>query len=82
MRSMSHGQRYGAPHQAQRKRWAKFVATGEVCCARCGLWIQPGEPWDLGHQDHDLARWSGPEHRRCNRRTSTHASNGPRGTPL
>ena len=63
---------YGAPHQAQRRRWAKFVATGEVCCARCGLLISQSEPWDLGHVDGDPLRWAGPEHRRCNRRTSSH----------
>lgn len=54
-----------------RARWAPLVASGSVCCRRCGLPIAPGSPWDLGHavdralggSDHDVA----PEHARCNR---------------
>jgi hypothetical protein len=40
-----------------------------VDCARCGERIEPGEPWDLGHDDVDRSRYTGPEHRRCNRST-------------
>jgi hypothetical protein len=58
---------YGWPHRRLRARWALEVATGSVRCARCGELIQPGEPWDLGHDDFDRSRWSGPEHARCNR---------------
>jgi hypothetical protein len=36
------------------------VALGGVCCARCGLPIDPGEPFDLGHDDHDRSRYSAP----------------------
>jgi hypothetical protein len=61
---------YGHVHQTLRKRWAPKVAVGSVTCARCGELIDPGEPWDLGHDDHDRNRWTGPEHRRCNRATS------------
>ncbi|MGE3140566.1 MAG: hypothetical protein AB7I08_02770 [Thermoleophilia bacterium] len=68
---------YGWVHQQVRARWAVSVATGRVCCARCGLPIEPGEPWDLGHDDHDRTRYSGPEHRACNRATA-----GRRGEPV
>ncbi len=58
---------YGARHKALRKAWSKRVEAGEVRCARCGKWIRPDEPWDLGHDDFDRSRWTGPEHRGCNR---------------
>ena len=58
---------YGGAHQRERARWAPHVAAGLVACARCGERIPPGAPWDLGHHDHDRTRYSGPEHRACNR---------------
>jgi hypothetical protein len=61
---------YGVVHQALRRRWAPKVVAGVVDCDRCGRRIEPGEPWDLGHDDHNRSRWTGPEHRRCNRATS------------
>jgi hypothetical protein len=61
---------YGRPHQATRAAYAELVAAGGARCARCGEPIGPGEPWDLGHVDGDRSRYSGPEHRRCNRATS------------
>src|SRR5512132_1426549 len=54
---------YGANHQALRKAWARKVAAGSIGCARCGLKILPGEPWDLGHVDGDRSRYTRPEHR-------------------
>lgn len=58
---------YGAEHQAERAAWAEHVAAGEVACVRCGELIDPAEPWDLGHDDHDRSVRRGPEHAGCNR---------------
>jgi hypothetical protein len=54
---------YGAKHQAERKRWTPRVKAGLVNCWRCGRPILPGQPWDLGHDDHDRSVYRGPEHR-------------------
>lgn len=64
---------YGSSHQKLRAWWAPRVARGGVLCARagCGRVIEPGESWDLGHDDHDRARYSGPEHEACNRATAS-----------
>lgn len=59
---------YGTAHQklrAQVKR--ELVDPGLAFCWRCGRWINPGLPWDLGHDDEDRSLYRGPEHRRCNR---------------
>jgi hypothetical protein len=61
---------YGITHEKTRARWARSVKAGTVSCARCGYPISPDEPWDLGHVDGDKTRYSGPEHRRCNRATA------------
>jgi len=63
---------YGHEHQQRRERLAPKVATGTVRCARCGELIAAGERWDLGHDDHDRSRYTGPEHARCNRATAAH----------
>jgi hypothetical protein len=61
---------YGAQHQALRRAWAPQVARGTVSCTRCGLTIEPTEAWDLGHDDHDRSKYTGPEHAACNRRAA------------
>lgn len=58
---------YGARHKALRREWDVKVQAGGVLCARCGKWIKPGTPWDLGHNDKDRRLYNGPEHAKCNR---------------
>lgn len=70
---------YGYQHKLLRRRWVREVALGGVRCARCGKLIVPGTPWDLGHDDVDRSRYSGPEHRACNRATLSHAKGRPTG---
>lgn len=60
---------YGYTHQRTRARIAPLVAAGRALCARCGLRISPLEAWDLGHDDDDRTRYTGPEHAACNRAT-------------
>lgn len=71
---------YGSSHQQMRRALAAKVAAGTVRCARgpackfavngvAGL-ILPGQDWDLGHDDHDRSRYTGPEHAACNRATN------------
>jgi hypothetical protein len=66
------GPKYGRSHRNRRLALALLVAAGCVRCARCGELIRPGEPWDLGHDDVDRTKYSGPEHRGCNRATAAH----------
>ena len=64
---------YGWAHQQRRARLAPLVNAGMYACARCGERILPGALWDLGHVDESgKTRYSGPEHRRCNRQTELH----------
>jgi predicted kinase len=62
---------YGADHRRERAKWAPLVEAGQVRCWRpeCGQPIRPGQPWDLGHDDHDRSVYRGPEHAACNRAT-------------
>ncbi|GIH07486.1 hypothetical protein Rhe02_55530 [Rhizocola hellebori] len=61
---------YGVNHVELREQWRPHVEAGRVSCARCKLPIKPGEPWDLGHDDHDRTKYRGPEHAECNRGAS------------
>lgn len=54
---------YGAKHQAERARVKIIVDAGNAHCWRCGGWINPTQPWDLGHDDHNRTVYRGPEHR-------------------
>lgn len=63
---------YDASHRARRQQLVPIVSQGRTACARCGELILPGQAWDLGHDDRDRSRYSGPEHRRCNRQTAKH----------
>lgn len=62
---------YDYAHQKRRRRAARNVAMGRAVCWRCGMPIDPNEPWDLGHDDKDRSITRGPEHLRCNRATSS-----------
>jgi hypothetical protein len=57
---------YGSVHKAVRARYAALVEAGEAVCARCGLPIPAGTPFDL---DHSPGRrgYLGVSHRTCNR---------------
>ena len=69
---MSDRRRYDNPrHRAERKKWARVVASGEAwCCEPVCLmpsrWIAPGTPWDVAH-DTSGSQYLGPSHRACNR---------------
>lgn len=56
--------RWDAAHRARRRAWVPVVATGTVPCARCGVLIRPGEPFDLDHLAEGLSL---PSHALCNR---------------
>ena len=62
--------RYGGTHKQLRRAWAARITLGGVRCARCGDPIEPGQKWDLGHDDLDPSRYAGPEHQGCNRATN------------
>lgn len=64
---------YGRRHRTERLKVAPSVEAGWEACARCGLPIRPGEPWDLGHVDRGSpTEYAGPEHSACNRRVLSH----------
>jgi hypothetical protein len=57
---------YGIAHRTLRAQFVRLVEAGQATCARCGLPILPGEPFDLDHAD-DRSSCLGASHRRCNR---------------
>lgn len=69
--------RYRYAHQQERKRWASVVAEGHAHCWRCGNWLPPDQPWDLGHVD-GTSRYAGPECWPCNRGTAAVRGNKAR----
>ena len=58
--------RYGAAHRRLRTQVGVAVAAGRASCSRCGLAIEPGEPFDLDHAD-DGSGYLGVAHSSCNR---------------
>ena len=63
--------KYGVmAHSRVRYELREVVASGTARCVRCGELIEPGTPWDLGHDDKMPQYYSGPEHAR--------ATGGPR----
>ncbi len=68
---------YGQRHRRLRKQWKLAVERGEVICGRCGRYIDPGTPWDLGHPQDNKALEPRPWHARCNRQFAATVT-GPR----
>lgn len=64
---------YGYQHRKLRKQWAAIVDKGDAHCWRCGAWLDPDQPWHLGHDDHDRSKYRGPECVPCN--TATYGRN-------
>jgi hypothetical protein len=55
---------YGRAHRSYREQLRPWVESGFARCARCGYFIEPGQPFDLGHVDGSgKTLYSGPEHR-------------------
>ena len=71
-------QTYGRRHHATRLAWLPYVDTGTITCPKCNLPIQPGQTWDLGHQDNGTTQ---PEHAACNRSAGARAGNQARNKP-
>ena len=61
---------YGATHDRLRAHYQGRMDRGETFdCWRCGGPIDP-KLWHLGHDDHDRAKYRGPECVPCNTATS------------
>lgn len=61
---------YGYWHRKERAKWVPVVQAGRAYCWRCGYWLNPTQPWDLGHDDNDRSIYRGPECVPCNRATA------------
>jgi hypothetical protein len=71
---------YTARHRHERARWQRLLRAGlrlQCACVRtdcplhrghCTVIISKDTPFDLGHDDWDRSRWTGPECVGCNRR--------------
>lgn len=62
---------YGHEHRKLRAQVKLHVDAGQAHCWRCGQWLDPAEPWDLGHDPADRTIYRGPECIPCNRATNT-----------
>ena len=58
---------YGRNFQAERRQLANQLKIGPLKCWRCLKPINPGQAFDLGHDDNDRSIIRGPEHQSCNR---------------
>ena len=59
---------YGHKHQQKRAEYQRVVDAGAGECWRCGDAINPGDEWQLGHDDHDRSKYRGIECVTCNER--------------
>ena len=58
---------YGTDFQRKRRVFERALQElGTINCWRCQHPIHNGEPWHLGHDDHDRNIIRGPEHPTCN----------------
>lgn len=67
---------YGPRHRQLREHWTPLVAAGRVQCSAPVCLIEKqtgsrriarGHEWDLGHDETDRRKYSGPQHMQCNR---------------
>jgi hypothetical protein len=76
---------YGREHRRLREQVRRIVDGGAAVCWRCGLFIDVGTPWDLGHADVPGAKqrglYRGPEHRDCSRTAGGWKRQGLTGMP-
>ena len=76
-RGSSTARGYDRQHEQRREQWRPEVEAGLVDCWRCKQRIEAGEPWHLGHDDHDRSIYRGPECVDCNCATSGRVGGTP-----